>query len=156
MGRLDDAQRQLQKTIAMDPDFTPALAHLGRIYTAKGMYEEAIAEFEKIQSIDSEYFSLDMMMGYTYAKMGRREESQWILDNLLALSDTHMGLAIGIALLYSGLGDIDKAFEWLERSAENREFGIILIDVHIWMDDLRQDPRFEVLRRKIGLTRESK
>jgi len=156
VGRLDDAQRQLQKTIAMDPDFTPALAHLGRIYTAKGMYEEAIAEFEKIQSIDSEYFSLDMMMGYTYAKMGRREESQWILDNLLALSDTHMGLAIGIALLYSGLGDIDKAFEWLERSAENREFGIILIDVHIWMDDLRQDPRFEVLRRKIGLTRESK
>ncbi len=154
VGRLDDAEQQLQKTIAMDPNFMPAIAHLGRIYTAKGRYEEAIAEFKKIQLIDNEYFNLDMMMGYTYAKMGRWEESKQILDNLLALSDTHMaGLAVGIALLYSGLGDIDKAFEWLERSAENREFGIVLIDVHIWMDDIRRDPRFETLRRKIGLAK---
>ena len=63
------------------------------------------------------------------------------------------GLAVGIALLYSGLGDIDKAFEWLEKAVENREFGIVLIDVHIWMDDIRRDPRFEALRRKIGLAK---
>jgi serine/threonine-protein kinase len=150
VGRLDDAMEQLRKTIAMDPDFLPARAHLGRIFTAKGMYEEAIAEFEKIQSIDSEYFNLDMMLAYTYARTGRMEECTRILENMLALSDTQKGKAFEIATVYVGLGDNDKAFEWFEKAVENREFAVVLLDVHIWLDDLRGDPRFEVLRGKIG------
>jgi len=155
VGRLDDAERQLEKTIAMDPNFTPAHAHLGRIYAAKGMYDEAFAEFETLQAIDSEYFNLDMMLGYTYGKAGRREEGRQILEKMLALSHTQKGTAFEVAMVHLGLGNTDEAFEWLEKSAENRGFGIILLDVNIWLDDLRGDPRFEALRKKIGLQRQS-
>jgi tetratricopeptide (TPR) repeat protein len=153
VGRLDDAERQLEKTIDMDPNFTPAHAHLGRIYAARGMYDEALAEFETVQAIDSEYPPLDMMLGYTYAKVGRREESLQKLDKLLALKNTQKGKAFGIALVHVGLGNIDEAFEWLEKALENREFTIMLLDVMIWLDDLHQDPRFEALRKKLGLYR---
>ncbi len=151
VGRLDDAERQLKKTIEMDPNFVPAHAHLGRIYAAKGMYDKAIAEFETIRAIDSEYFNLDMMLGYTYAKAGRLEESRQILKEMLAHRNTQKGEAFGIAFVHVGLGNIDEAFEWLEKSVENREFAIILLDVQLWLDDLRSDPRFDALRKKIGL-----
>ncbi|UCG50491.1 MAG: protein kinase [Candidatus Latescibacterota bacterium] len=155
VGRLDDAERQLEKTIAMDPNFTPAHAHLGRVYAAKGMYDKALAKFDKIRAIDSEYFNLDLMLGYTYGKMGRREEGRQILEKMLANMDTQKGRAFGIAFVHLGLGNIDETFEWLERSADNREFAMILLDVHIWIDDdLRRDPRFDALRKKIGLAGE--
>jgi tetratricopeptide (TPR) repeat protein len=154
VGRFDDAIQQLEKTIAMDPDFTPAHAHLGRIYTAQGKYDKALAEFEIIREIDGEYFALEMMKGYTYARAGRREESLRILERLAASYDTSTTMAFGIALVHASLGNIDEAFEWLDESADNREFGMILLDVHIWIDDLRGDPRFEELRRRIGLSKE--
>jgi TolB-like protein/Tfp pilus assembly protein PilF len=152
VGRLDDAQRQLEKTIAMDPDFMPAIAHLGRMYAAKGMFDEAFAEYEKIRRIDSEYFTLDVMMAYTLAKAGRREESRRILDKMLALSDTQKGKAHEIAFIYVGLGDYDEAFVWFDRAIENREFGVVLLSVQIWLDDLRSDPRMEARLEKLGLT----
>ena len=151
VGRTDEAIEQLERTIDMDPHFMPAHAHLGRIYTAKGMYEEALAEYEIIQAIDSEYFNLDMMLAYTYAKMGREEDSRRILDKMLSLSNTQRGKAFEIGLVYAGLGDIDEAFEWFVKAVENREFAVLLLDVQIWMDDLRSDPRFEKLRRRINL-----
>jgi tetratricopeptide (TPR) repeat protein len=135
----------------MDPNFSPAHAHLGRVYAAKGMYDKALAQFEIIRSVDSEYFNLDVMLGYTYARAGRREESQRILDQLIARSDTPTGQAFEIGLVYAGLDNHDEAFAWFEKAAENREFGMILINVQIWLDALRQDPRFDNLRKKIGL-----
>ena len=46
---------------------------------------------------------------------------------------------------------MDEAFEWIERGIENREFSAVLLDVAIWLDDLRADSRFEQLRRQMGL-----
>jgi serine/threonine-protein kinase len=153
VGRLDDSQAQLEKTLAMDPDFTPAIAHRARVLAAKGMYDEALAELEKLEAIDSEYFNLDQMLGYIYAKMGRIEESRQILEEMLANADMQKEQAIGIAFAHVGLGNADEAFKWFERSVENREFGMVLIDVQVWLDDLRDDPRFEALRRKIGFSK---
>jgi serine/threonine protein kinase/TolB-like protein/Tfp pilus assembly protein PilF len=151
VGRLDEAERQVQKTIAMDPNFSPAHAHLGRIYVAKGMYEEALAEFEIIRTIDREYFNLDVHFGYTYAKMGRHAESRRILEKMLAIKDTQKGKASEIGIIYEGLGERDEAFAWFEKSIENREFGAVLLNIALWLDDLRRDPRFDELRKKIGL-----
>jgi TolB-like protein/tetratricopeptide (TPR) repeat protein len=152
-GRLDEAQRQLEKTLAMDASFLPALAHLGRIYVARGKYDEAFAEFEKIRAIDSEYFNLDVMLAYANAKAGKREESIRILEEMTSLYGTQKGKAHEIGFVHAGLGNDDEAFEWFDRAVENREFGAVLLNSTIMLDDLREDPRFEDLRRKIGLYR---
>ena len=93
------------------------------------------------------------MLGYTNAKVGRREESLQKLDKFLALKNTQKGKAFGIALVHVGLCNIDEAFEWLEKAVENREFTIMLLDVMILLGDLHQDPRFAALRKKLGLSR---
>jgi hypothetical protein len=58
---------------------------------------------------------------------------------------------VSIAIIYAGLGDRDDAFVWLDRAIENREFGAVLLDVQIWLDDLRSDPRYEARLKKLGL-----
>jgi TolB-like protein/Tfp pilus assembly protein PilF len=153
--RIDDAERQLKKTIEMDPDFIPARAHLGRVYTAKGMYDEALAEYEIIRRLDSEWFNLDVMLGFTLAKAGRTEESRKILEKILASIGTQKGKQSELAIIYLGLGDIDKAFEHYEKAIDNHEFGAALLDVQLWLDDMRADPRFEELRKKIGFPKTS-
>ncbi len=150
-GKLDEAQSQLEKTLAMDPDFTPALAHLGRIFAVKGMLTEAFAVFDRLRAIDSEYFNLDMMTSYAHAKAGNREESRRILDGLLALADTQKGNAFEIAVLYGALNENDSAFEWFDRALKNREFTMVLLDATIMIDELREDPRYDELKKRIGL-----
>jgi tetratricopeptide (TPR) repeat protein len=135
----------------MDPNFTPAMAHLGRIYSVKGMYDEAFAVFERLRTIDSEYYNLDMMVAYAHARAGNREESLRILDRLTALADTQQGNAFEIGVLHAGLGNFDEAFEWIEKGIENRQFPVVLMDATTMLDDLRNDPRFEEMRRKIHL-----
>jgi len=56
-----------------------------------------------------------------------------------------------IALVYTGLGDKDKAFEWLENAYNERNHWLIWIKVEPRFDSLRSDPRFTDLLRRIGL-----
>ena len=152
VGKVDEAEQQLKKTIEMDPDFIPAYAHLGRIYTHKGMYDEAFTQYEIVQELDSEWFNLDVMLGYTLAKVGRIDESKKILDKILASIDTQKGKQHEVALIYLGLGNLDKAFEHFEKAIDNREFGAALLGVMLWHEDMRADPRFKELRKKMGLS----
>jgi serine/threonine-protein kinase len=151
VGRLDDAQRQLEKTLEMDPDFEPALAHLARVYGAKGMYDEAFAVLDRLKTLDSEYFNLNVMLAWANARAGRMEESRRILGGLQESVDTQQGKAGEIAIVYAELGNYDEAFEWFDRAVRNREFTVVLIDVTVMLDDIREDPRYRILCGKIGL-----
>jgi TolB-like protein/Flp pilus assembly protein TadD len=149
VGRIEDAQDQLEETLEMDPDFAPALAHLGRVYTAKGMFQEAFAAFDRLRALDSEYYNLDMMVGFTHAKSGNIKKGWEILDGLIAMAETQKGNAFEIAVLCAGLDDFDSAFEWFDIALENRQFPIVLLEPTIMLDDIRKDPRYASLRKRI-------
>ena len=135
----------------MDPDFGPAMAHLGRIYSVSGRLSEAFDTFDRLREIDSEYFNLDMMIGFAHARAGNIEEGSRILDRLIAQADSPMGNAFEIAILCGALGDYDSAFEWFDRAVENRQFPVVLLHVNIMMDELREDPRYGELKKRVGL-----
>jgi hypothetical protein len=57
----------------------------------------------------------------------------------------------GIAAIYAGLGENDKAFEWLKRDLKERGSGMVFINVDQRLDNIRSDPRFaEVVREVVG------
>lgn len=60
--------------------------------------------------------------------------------------------AINITGVYAGLGDVDKAFEWLERAYEERNSALTSLKVNSALDNLRSDPRFNHLLERVGLT----
>jgi tetratricopeptide (TPR) repeat protein len=99
----------------LDPNFFPALFDLGLAYVQKSIYKEGIAELEKAVAILPGNPLVLSGMGYAYAAAGRRLEAQKVLDQLDELSKQKYVPAGSRAHIYAGLGEKNKAFEWLEK-----------------------------------------
>jgi serine/threonine protein kinase/Tfp pilus assembly protein PilF len=149
----DQAIEQLRKTLELDPYFAPAYSVLGMTYLQKSMYKEGMAEFEKALVISPGSTLLLSWLGYAYAVTGRKAEAQKVLDQLNESSKQKYVPALYRAGIYAGLGEKDKAFEWLEKSYEDRSIGVGFgtIKVDPIYDPLRSDPRFQDLLRRMNL-----
>ena len=145
----DRAIEQEGKTLELDPKFPNANAFLGYAYTQKSMHKEAIAEFEKALLVSPGNTRTLSGLGYAYAVAGRRAEAQKVLNQLTELSKEKYVDAEGMAEIYTGLGQKDRAFEWLEKALEEHAVG----DIKAWpdFDPLRSDPRFAGLLRRMNL-----
>jgi hypothetical protein len=55
------------------------------------------------------------------------------------------------ALVYAGLGETDRAFEWLDRAYEDRMHWLVMLRIEPQLDSLRTDPHFAALLRRLGL-----
>ena len=86
-------------------------------------------------------------------KRGKRNEAIKVLNQLLEFSKKGYTLSVQIAYVFSGLGDKDKAFEWLEKgyNEQNTQLGFLKVDP-IW-DNLRSDSRYTAMLKKIGLAK---
>jgi hypothetical protein len=90
-------------------------------------------------------------LGHTYAISGRVVEARGVLEQLRKQSGQRYVSAYGVAAIHAGLGDIDQAFAWLERSLEDRDGWMVYLKVDPRFDVLHCDPRFAGLLRGIGL-----
>jgi hypothetical protein len=91
-------------------------------------------------------------VGYVYAVLGKRSEA---LDKIKELEEKYTRReAIGqyIAAVYLGLGDKDKAFEWLEKDFQARNGKLSEIRWQLQFDSLRDDPRYKDLLKRMGLS----
>ena len=134
----------------MDPRFAPAHAHLGRVYTAAGMYDEAIAELEIAADLAGGVTHVGCL-GQAYARAGRTDDATRELEKLTEFAKQRDFPAFKFALIHEGLGDKEQAFEWLGKAYENREFPMAILKVAEVLNRLRDDPRFDDLIRRIGL-----
>jgi hypothetical protein len=89
--------------------------------------------------------------GHVYAVTGKRSEARMVLDELKQLSTQEYVPATSMALIYAGLGEKDQAFAWLDKGYEERAFQMQSIKLEPRWDNLRSDPRFQDLLRRIGL-----
>jgi tetratricopeptide (TPR) repeat protein len=133
----------------LDPNFFPALFDLGLAYVQKSIYKEGIAELEKAVAILPGNPLVLSGMGYAYAAAGRRLEAQKVLDQLDELSKQKYVPAGSRAHIYAGLGEKNKAFDWLEKGYEDRSVYGIKADPAF--DPLRSDPRWIDLLRRMNL-----
>jgi eukaryotic-like serine/threonine-protein kinase len=145
----DQAIEQERKTLELDPNFMVAHNFLGSAYVQKSKKKEGIAEFERALGISpGDALSLGEL-GNAYALSGKRAEAQKVLDQLNELSRQKYVPAMARVMVEVGLGEKDKAFEWLEKAYEERF--VIEIKVDPQFDPLRSDPRFADLLGRMNL-----
>jgi tetratricopeptide (TPR) repeat protein len=148
----DQATEVLQKTIEMDPNFALAHGYLGRAYLRRSMYEEALQEFKKEMDIaEGTSIFTEADIGFTYALMGKRDETRRLLEEFLDESRKTYIPSMGIAKLYFALGENDTGFEWLERAYVEHEPWLCFLKIDPLYDSVRDDPRYLTLLKKIGL-----
>jgi TolB-like protein/Tfp pilus assembly protein PilF len=148
--RYDEAIGHLTRVLEMNQDFYHARGILGFAYLQKGMHDEAIAEFEKMPATGPGGFR---DLGRAYALAGRRDDALKEIEKLRELSKQRYVAPHSLALIYAGLGDKDHALEWLEKAYEDRSTRLVWIKVDPGLDDLRPEPRFAGLLRRMNLTR---
>jgi tetratricopeptide (TPR) repeat protein len=136
-------------------------ARIGLIYayTYKGMYPEALAEYEKLPPLRLFISSserpvprsreLHPGLAYVYGAAGRTKEAQTMVDDLVLASKEKYVDPFDIAADYAVL-DKDKAFEWLERAYEERSVQMPQLKVNPRLDPLLSDPRFQDLVRRMN------
>jgi DNA-binding winged helix-turn-helix (wHTH) protein/TolB-like protein/tetratricopeptide (TPR) repeat protein len=146
----DQAIEQYRKTLDLDSSFVRAHVQLGQVYGQKGQYEEAISELKKAISLNSEDNYAIQLLGYMYAISRRTSEAYKALEELKERAKRTHVLPYDIAVIYVGLGEKDRAFEWLEKSFAERDEGLLYLRVDPALDSLRSDPRFADLLRRVG------
>jgi TolB-like protein/DNA-binding winged helix-turn-helix (wHTH) protein/Tfp pilus assembly protein PilF len=146
--RYDEAIRELRGVVAARPDDPGALWNLGFAQIGAEHFDEAIATLEKAASLSGRSSAVLGVLIRAYARGGRRAEALRVLDELHHRRQKGYVPAGAFLNAYLGLGDTEKAFEWLGRAAEERSNITQWLKVHPFFDPLRGDPRFaEFLRR---------
>jgi tetratricopeptide (TPR) repeat protein len=114
------------------------------------VYEQAIAEFQKAVRLSGGDPYYAASLGYAYALSGKVREARDLLDQLKKRSRRQYVPAYAIALIYTGLGEKDHAFEWLEKAFEDRSTSMAYLKVEPALASLHSDPRFTALARRIN------
>jgi tetratricopeptide (TPR) repeat protein len=149
-GFTDQAIEQLEKTLEMAPEFPLTHWMISYPYIQKGLYDEAIAHLEKAVEMSESTLFMGFL-GYAYGEAGKREEAIRILETLQMRAEKRYVQPYSVAWVYAGLGEKDRAFEWLEKTYEERA-GFLLYFPHMDMAGvLKDDPRYADLMRRIGL-----
>ena len=148
--RYDEAIKELRKTLEMDPNNPLAHFHLAASYSELGKANEALAEFRKAADLSGG--STLASLGYAYALFGKRDEALKILDELKARSSRGDVPAYEMAIIYTGLRDKERAFEWFDKAIEDRSELMAWLKVDPRLNTLRSDERFTRLMRRVGLT----
>ena len=145
------AAEQSWKTLAMEPRFAPAQNTLGLAYQQMGMIEEAIVELDNARACSGEHPAAQAALAHALAIAGRRAEAETLMEQLKTMSRARNVSWYWLAIVYTALGACDAAFESLHEACENREAWLVWLKVEPRYDPLREDARFDLLLRRIGL-----
>jgi tetratricopeptide (TPR) repeat protein len=151
LKQYDLAIEYFRKSLAIDPDFVPAHASLFFTYVEKSMCDRAAEELRRLNAIASWESRGNVNQAYLMAKCGRSDEARKILEENAGRLEGEYVPPTEVASAYSALREKEKAFEWLFRAYETHDAGICYISIDPSLDNLRSDPRFLELLRKIGL-----
>ena len=149
-GDAGAALAQFNRIIELNPNSWVGHHWLGVAYLRFGRKQEATAALEKSVELNRSLVTLSPL-GYAYAVSGREKEARAILDELRELYAKKQATAYHIAGVYTGLGEREQAFEWLEKSFQDRFSLLPIIRWHPQFEPLRDDPRFRDLLRRMNL-----
>ena len=147
----DRAIEQYLKTLEIDPRFAPAHLVLGQGYEQKSQLEGAINELEQAVKFSQGSSLYVSSLAHAYAIAGKRSEAELLLHQLQDQSQKTYVAPFHIALVYSGLGQLDQAVGYLEKGYKERSSGMVWLKVDPRLDVLRSDPRFQDLLCQVGL-----
>ncbi len=150
-GNYDQAIKELQASLKMNPNFPIARLWLGRTYQAKKMYPEAIAEYKETLKVTPEWPVAHAQIGNVYGVSGNKEEAQQILDTLNSFASKKYVTSYGRALVYAGIGEKEQAFMWLNKAYDERSHWLVWLKLDPRWESLRSDNRFTQLVNKVGL-----
>ena len=156
MRRYDESIPHFQKALDLYPNAAFIRAQLAWSYTMKRLYPQALAEYDKIAESDKAVAPENQLvadgLGWVYAVAGRRADALKIAKEVEQLSSRSYVDFYQLATIYAGLGAKDETFRLLEKGYQQRSAGMLYLLIDPFWDNVRSDPRYTDLLRRVGLS----
>ena len=150
--QFDLAIRMDQKSLELDPSYPVTMINLARGYEQAGMHPQAREIYQKLLGFAPDDPGLLALAGHEYAVSGDASAARKIEAQLESMRSQRYVAALYIALVWTGLGDCDRAFQWLDQAYDEDCEYLVYLSTEPMADPLRSDPRFPQLLLKLGLT----
>jgi TolB-like protein/DNA-binding winged helix-turn-helix (wHTH) protein/Tfp pilus assembly protein PilF len=147
--RYEEAISHLRSVLQTSPKFPLAHLWLGRAYEQKGMYPEAITEFEQAGTALKDWPVIIAAAGHTYGRWGHKSDATAALHRMNELTKEEYVTPYGMALIFAGLNDREQAIHWLQKAYEDRSHWLVWLNLDPRFDNVRSDPRFADLLRRM-------
>jgi DNA-binding winged helix-turn-helix (wHTH) protein/Flp pilus assembly protein TadD len=141
-----------RQAIVVDPEFWIGLFQLGQAYEQLGESELALEALNKAARFSGGNSKAVSLRGYLFAKLGRMNEAREVLNTLEAIARERYIPPYAMALVHAGLGEREKALEWLERAVEVRDVHMCFPPIDAKWDAFRSDARFQAVLQRCGFS----
>jgi TolB-like protein len=142
---------ECEKAKQLDPEYFMLHFIAGRAYMRLNEHARAIAHLKQARTETGEMPLMDAALGLAYAVSGKKAETMKLAEAFKAAAKKRYIPPTYFGMLFAGLGDKDKAMMWLEKAYDDRADGLTWLNVEPMLDEVRSDPRFQDLIRRIGL-----
>jgi len=140
-----------KRGLLLDPKDGMQHYYLGVAYEGTGKLQEAISEYQKAIEMSGGSQGV-VALAHAYSAVGRKAEAEKILRDLERKSKETSTSPYTMATIYAGLGENDKAFEFLEKAYSQKALGLPWsLKSDSLLDSLRPDTRFQSLLRGMAL-----
>jgi TolB-like protein/Flp pilus assembly protein TadD len=146
----DGAVESYKQLVASDPDFYKAYTGLGRAYSLQGNYLDALRMLDHGRAMAGDIPNILSAMGHVYALGGEQDRAREMLARLERMSRAAHVPSTAFAVVSVGLGEHERALDWLEKGVEARDPALTVLKGHPIYDPLRGYPRFHNLLRTLN------
>jgi serine/threonine-protein kinase len=173
LRKFDQAEQLLKIALKSDPLSLDVWREMGQLYFTVGRYDEAIDLLQRVRTVDPHFPTADVVLARTLACRGRVEEALTLYDAMPSGGPPHYRayayvkagrrsdaarLAVEndqypyfVTIIYAALGERDRAFEALDRTAEREPQRVPLLLTWPELAPLQGDPRFAAVKQRFGL-----
>ncbi|MEO5602150.1 MAG: tetratricopeptide repeat protein [Cyclobacteriaceae bacterium] len=150
-GNYVDAINQLETCLQTNPKFGPAHLWLGRSFQQQQKFEQAILAYQKALEGNAYWPVALAALGNAYGTSGDNISAKQVLITMDSLSTKKFVTSYGVALVYSGLGEKEKTFEWLNKAYKERSNWLVWLRTDPRFNSLHFERRFSELANQVGL-----
>ena len=149
--RYDEAIEQLLRAAELDPYYPVTYWILELLYRITGRHDLAVSAGEKAVRLSGGSPLMRAALAQTYGMSGETNQARQALDDLTQLARRKYVAPHFFAGIHVGLGDFDRAMEYLEKSHDERSHWLIYLHIDPSMDALRDNYRFQDLLKRVDL-----
>ncbi len=151
-GRCYDQALEYARTLAeLEPQHPLSSMVLGHVYLGMQKFDQSVAALRCAVKVSREFPLMLGWLGLGLGLGGYKIEARNVLAQLQHISREGFVLPTSFAWCHLGLGEIDEAFNWMERAAARIDGWIAALKSYPFLDALHSDPRFSALLGKLNL-----
>jgi serine/threonine-protein kinase len=150
-GRYDEALQPAQQIVENEPGFAHGHATLGWTYLLLKRSDEGLAALRQAVTLSPRNTMYQAQLGQALAMTGGVAGARQVLEELEDLATRRYVSPYHLAYVYTGLGEHDRAMDYLEQAYEERGGAMYGIKGSFLFASLRTHPRFEALIRRFDL-----